>query len=554
MANVSAMSTVGDISGALAIDGSFNLYMGFGGSNWGYYGGANGGGTDYQPVITSYDYDAPVSEGGGHGYGHDGDKYDAIRRIISYWSPKDPPPPAEPAAPLTTSYAPIQMNSMSPLFPNLPLLSPPPFAGLTLPLPSMESLNASAGYILFNVTLPSFAGDTVALKIATVSDYATVFVDGVYCGSLWRPKAATSNVSLPAAPLNAGGATLSILVENMGHINYGRGWYDPKGIFGAISINGIPLGDTLQWTASLLPLHPSQVAALPFSLVSGPPSPATPAFFKGTLTTQSPPTDTYITLCGWGKGQIYVNNFHLARHWASSGPQHTYYVPSGLLQEGDNLITVFENIAPPSNLSLAFSQAPDFTGSVCGLSVVAAPPPSGTAPSKKNVGRDRRLGGDSAKVQAPGGCSPQPALGTDLTLQPCSDASTPLSASVWTWEEVAGEAGILSLASSPQLCAGQVGKNPDTGMPNLALTPCAPSDRKQHFLPFPLNGNSFLNPISGTCMDAEGGSSGQGARIELYGCDGGPNQKWVFANATGGVQLVVGNGGGTLCLAACNGK
>lgn len=55
MANVSAMDTVGSISGALAVNGSFNLYMGFGGSNWGYFNGANGGGNSFQPVITSYD-------------------------------------------------------------------------------------------------------------------------------------------------------------------------------------------------------------------------------------------------------------------------------------------------------------------------------------------------------------------------------------------------------------------------------------------------------------------------------------------------------------------
>ena len=33
----------------------------------------------YQPHITSYDYDSPVSEGGDHGYGPDGDKYDAVQ-------------------------------------------------------------------------------------------------------------------------------------------------------------------------------------------------------------------------------------------------------------------------------------------------------------------------------------------------------------------------------------------------------------------------------------------------------------------------------------------
>ena len=49
MANVSAMSTVGAISGALAVNGSINLYMGYGGTNFAFNNGANGGGSDFEP-------------------------------------------------------------------------------------------------------------------------------------------------------------------------------------------------------------------------------------------------------------------------------------------------------------------------------------------------------------------------------------------------------------------------------------------------------------------------------------------------------------------------
>lgn len=43
---------------------SFNVYMGFGGTNFGFMNGAG--------VVQSYDYDAPISENGAHGYGADG--------------------------------------------------------------------------------------------------------------------------------------------------------------------------------------------------------------------------------------------------------------------------------------------------------------------------------------------------------------------------------------------------------------------------------------------------------------------------------------------------
>jgi hypothetical protein len=57
--------------------------MGFGGTNFGHWSGANGGGgTSYQPHITSYDYDSPIGEAGVHGYGSDSaDKYTAVKSV-----------------------------------------------------------------------------------------------------------------------------------------------------------------------------------------------------------------------------------------------------------------------------------------------------------------------------------------------------------------------------------------------------------------------------------------------------------------------------------------
>jgi hypothetical protein len=41
---------------------SFSLYMTHGGTNWGHWAGANS--PDFAPDVTSYDYDAPISESG----------------------------------------------------------------------------------------------------------------------------------------------------------------------------------------------------------------------------------------------------------------------------------------------------------------------------------------------------------------------------------------------------------------------------------------------------------------------------------------------------------
>jgi hypothetical protein len=59
------------------------MYMGYGGTNYGFYSGANGdGGSSYMPHITSYDYNSPLSEGGQHGYGSSGqDKYAGVLKV-----------------------------------------------------------------------------------------------------------------------------------------------------------------------------------------------------------------------------------------------------------------------------------------------------------------------------------------------------------------------------------------------------------------------------------------------------------------------------------------
>lgn len=47
---------------------SFSLYMAHGGTNFGFWSGANGdqsseGSSSFSPDITSYDYSSPISEG-----------------------------------------------------------------------------------------------------------------------------------------------------------------------------------------------------------------------------------------------------------------------------------------------------------------------------------------------------------------------------------------------------------------------------------------------------------------------------------------------------------
>lgn len=54
------LTTLRDI---LAMDGNLNFYMFYGGTNLGFSAGANYG-SNYYSDVTSYDYDAPISEAG----------------------------------------------------------------------------------------------------------------------------------------------------------------------------------------------------------------------------------------------------------------------------------------------------------------------------------------------------------------------------------------------------------------------------------------------------------------------------------------------------------
>lgn len=66
---------------------SFNFYMAYGGTNFGFTNGMNLAGpglAGMQPQVTSYDYNSPVTEDGGHGIGTDNvDKFEAIQKEIS---------------------------------------------------------------------------------------------------------------------------------------------------------------------------------------------------------------------------------------------------------------------------------------------------------------------------------------------------------------------------------------------------------------------------------------------------------------------------------------
>ncbi|SMG19635.1 glycoside hydrolase family 35 protein [Paenibacillus aquistagni] len=312
----------------LASGASVNFYMFHGGTNFGFYNGANYS-DKYEPTVTSYDYHALLNEAGDIT-----EKYLAIREVIGkYVELPDIPLPA-PAPKM--SLGPIQMTEQAGLFESLDRLSQP----INSPYPvTMEKLGQDYGFILYETNIPGPLGKS-KLAVQEIRDRAIVYLNGEYQGVIDRnthdPSLQVSETDI-LLEIPKGGAKLSLLVENMGRINYGWKLKDPKGI-----TEGVRLGQQFlyDWTIYSLPLK--DLSALRFEPAPMEPDNTLtgPRFHKATITLDHI-ADTFLQLEGWTKGAAYINGFNLGRYW-EVGPQKTLYVPAPLLREGDNELILFE--------------------------------------------------------------------------------------------------------------------------------------------------------------------------------------------------------------------
>ncbi|CAN7737289.1 beta-galactosidase [Paenibacillus sp. LjRoot56] len=301
----------------LSLDASVNFYMFHGGTNFGFYNGANYGEV-YEPTTTSYDYDAPISE-----CGDLTPKFHAIRRVLSQHMDIGECVLPEPI--VKKQYGGVNLTQKADLFHHLLQLSD----SITSVYPlTMEQVGQDYGFILYSTTV-SGPRLNMKLHLQDVHDRAMVFVNGSYLGTVerWDPK--PLDLDIPT-----GSVKLDILVENMGRINYGSKLKDAKGITEGVRLNGQFLFD---WTISPLPLD--QLSGLQYSHFRDVTSEG-PAFYKGSIEIDDI-ADTFIRLDGWKKGVVWINGFNLGRYW-DRGPQKTLYIPGPLLRKGNNEIIVFE--------------------------------------------------------------------------------------------------------------------------------------------------------------------------------------------------------------------
>lgn len=312
---------------------SFSLYMTHGGTNWGHWAGANSPG--FAPDVTSYDYDAPISESG-----LATPKYMQLRKTLARYSNKKLP---RIPAPLKTMTIPeFELTEVAPLFANLPE------GKKDENIRTMEEYDQGFGSILYRTSLPALPTGAV-LCVSDPHDYAQVFVDGLYVGTLDR-RLGEKELRLP--PCKAG-ARLDILVEAMGRINFGRAIKDFKGITDKVTLTEQRDGhnfvcDLKGWTVYNLEDKPEYYDSMEYmplgAFTPGDDGRLPSGAYRGTFNVDRP-ADTFLDFSTWGKGLVYVNGHALGRIW-EIGPQQTLYMPGCWLRKGENEIMVYDVVGP----------------------------------------------------------------------------------------------------------------------------------------------------------------------------------------------------------------
>lgn len=307
-----------DLEYMLKAGASFSMYMAHGGTTFGMWPGTD---RPFKPDTSSYDYDAPISEAGWIGT-----KFQLTRDLMAkYLRPGETLPPPPSPMPVAT-FPELTFTENAPLLENLP----EPVRDDTPR--HMEIYGQGRGCILYRTTLP--AGEDAELVAEQIHDFAWVSLDGIPLGIMDRRK---RNFTL-RVPRRERPAVLDILVEAVGHVNFGREIHDRKGIHGSIQLAGTPLAKWEIYTLSMESTALSELAWRPAD------SNNSPGFWRAKFAVETP-ADTFVDLSNWGKGVVWINGQCLARYW-NIGPTQTAYLPGVWLKTGENELIILDLVGP----------------------------------------------------------------------------------------------------------------------------------------------------------------------------------------------------------------
>ncbi|XP_063222756.1 beta-galactosidase-1-like protein 2 [Bacillus rossius redtenbacheri] len=348
---------ISNLKKILAFPANVNLYVFIGGTDFGFMNSATAYGTfpKYKSDVSSYDYDAPLTEAGDYT-----EKYTETVKLIANYLVVKTKLPAMPAQSVKMAYPTTKITQRLSLSDLVHQVDAADHVSSTN-VKAMELLDInknsgqSYGFVLYRKTNLNIPANAVVKISGNVKDLAVLMVNGVRKTEVFKTSAqqkdfgffgAESDAHLTLDHASVGKSQiLDILVENWGRRD------DMKGIVGgSVLLNNVAVSN---WQIYAFQFKGSWVRRLSnWHAVS---QMTEPTLFRAVLDIEAP-HDTFINMSAWGKGSVFVNGFNIGRYFPAAGPAKTLYVPAPLLKKGRNEILVFELYTAASEI--VFSKVP----------------------------------------------------------------------------------------------------------------------------------------------------------------------------------------------------
>ncbi len=296
-------------------EGHVNIYMFHGGTNFGYYNGANDHGA-YSPLVTSYDYDALLTENG-----QPTEKYYLFQKVISKYV--QIPKINLSQEIITGQYSTLKVKAVYDAFANLDAIAT---KVETIYPQTFELLDFPFGYVYYQTETLAINSSAKLIKAA---DRAIFYRNNSHKLATLENEHIESEVAISNQSAKA---TIGVLVENQGRVNFHHQLdQQRKGITSGMTVNNrIKTG----FAHHLIDFHHLDRIKLTELNEETP----TISHFELQIDTIF---DTYVDVSKFGHGVLLLNGEVLGR-FDSRGPQTRLYIPAPKLKIGINNIHIFE--------------------------------------------------------------------------------------------------------------------------------------------------------------------------------------------------------------------
>ncbi|CAG2121519.1 unnamed protein product, partial [Medioppia subpectinata] len=277
-----------------------------------FFGGTNFGFMNGDRVVTSYDYDAPLSETGNYTA-----KYWKTKELVEKFVKERGLPqlliPKPPEYLKPKAYGKVKVVDYLSLEDVLSKIKPI----VTQKPTHMELLNLGDNhgqhFGFINYRLANLQKFKHLKLTGGVSDRAVILIDHKEVVTIETNKDYELNVT-DSQFANTTTHTLDIIVENMGRVNGGAEMNSArKGLNGDVTIDG-KIGSKFE----TFPIELKQQFVQQMHELKGKPfveGIKSPSLYRLSLDIKESPSDTFVRLDGWTKGNVFVNGFNAGRYY-----------------------------------------------------------------------------------------------------------------------------------------------------------------------------------------------------------------------------------------------